>query len=70
MKEIHRASLALIVSDYGQEEAIRHVEVVVVLRLARDQDICPSSARLGPKEGPSATTDGDTLDQSVKNSRM
>ena len=38
------------------------VEVVVVLRLARDQDICPSSARLRPEEGPSATTDGDTLD--------
>ena len=58
MKESHRASLALIVSDYGQEDAIRHVEVVVVLRLAGHENIRTRRCGVAPKERAAATAEG------------
>ena len=58
MKESHRASLALIVSDYGQEEAIRHVEVVVVLRLTGHENIRTHRCGVTPKERAASTAKG------------
>ena len=52
-------------SDDGQEDAIRHVEVVVVLRLAGHEHIRTHRCSVTPKERAAATAEGHAPHQPI-----
>ena len=64
------ASLAFIVSDDSQQDAVFHIKKIIVFCFAGNKELCTGSDRFGNKESSASSAQRDLADFSSRKVRM